>query len=234
MNMLNSNRFTLAALLLATACKNDPQPSPSAVTQSAQPAAAAPAAASASPQASAASNAHGTKPALVQIPPRSLEKRADGRSMLGPFSVVFPADWTEKPSNSAMRAAQFQLPAGEGSEAEVIVYYFGEAGAGGVQANIDRWVNQFKQPDDKPSASVAKIEKAQFAGQEATVVSVSGRYVAPPMPGGTPVDKPNQSLVAVIVPSPKGPYYFRLVGSKEVVAKQEPAFRGALASLKLE
>jgi hypothetical protein len=240
MKKLNSNRFTLAALLLATGCKNDPQPAPSTATQSAQPAPAAPAAtaappATANPQAGAAApNAHGTPPMAAQTAPRTLEKRADGRSALGPFSLVVPKDWIEKPSTSSMRAAQFQLPAPEGNEAEVIVYYFGEGGAGGVQANIDRWVNQFKQPDDKPSASVAKIEKASFAGQEATVVSVSGRYVAPPMPGGEPVDKPDQSLVAVIVPSPKGPYYFRLVGSKTTVAKQEPAFREALKSLKLD
>jgi hypothetical protein len=81
---------------------------------------------------------------------------------------------------------------------------------------------------------VAKVEKATFAGQEASVVSVSGRYVAPAMPGGPPTDKPDQSLVAAIVPSPQGPYYFRLVGSKAVVAAQEGAFRGALGSLKVE
>jgi hypothetical protein len=148
--------------------------------------------------------------------------------------MVVPADWTEKPSTSSMRAAQFQLPAPAGGDAEVIVYYFGETGAGSVQANVDRWVSQFKQPDDKPSSEVAKVEKAQFAGQEASIVSVSGRYVAPATPGGQPMDKPDQALVAAIVPSPKGPYYFRLIGSKAAVAKQEKPFRDALASLKLE
>ena len=170
----------------------------------------------------------------AQMAPHTLEKRADGRSVMGPFSLVVPAGWTEKPSTSSMRAAQFQVPAPDGSEAEVVVYYFGETGAGSVQANIDRWVSQFKQPDDKPSASVAKIEKATFAGQESSVVSVSGRYVAPAMPGGAPSDKPDQSLVAVIVPSPKGPYYFRLIGSKAAVAAQESTFREALGSLKVD
>lgn len=225
-----------AFLLAATACKSDPQPAPSA-------AAAAPAVAPSNPHATpgaataggaAAPNAHGTNPMAAQTAPRSLEKRADGRSVLGPFSLVVPTGWTEKPSTSSMRAAQFQLPAPAGSEAEVVVYYFGETGAGSVQANIDRWVGQFKQPDDKPSSEVAKVEKATYAGQEASVVSVSGRYVAGAMPGGQPVDKPNQSLIAAIVPSPKGPYYFRLVGSKEAVAAQEASFRAALTSLKLD
>ncbi len=232
MNRISS----IAALLLAAAaCKSDPQPAAPA----AAPAAAAPSnphAAPGGPPAggAAAPNAHGSNPMASQTAPRTLEKRADGRSALGPFSLVVPAGWTEKPSTSSMRAAQFQLPAPAGGEAEVVVYYFGETGAGSVQANIDRWVGQFKQPDDKPSSDVAKVEKATYAGQEASVVSVSGRYVAGAMPGGQPVDKPNQSLIAAIVPSPKGPYYFRLVGSKDAVAEQEASFRATLASLKLE
>lgn len=253
MKMLGMNRVTVAALrftaalpftaalLVTAACKNDPQPAQSA-TPGAEPAAATPASPSgANPHATGSvppgampSNAHGTPPSAAQTAPRTLEKRADGRVALGPFSMVVPAGWTENPSTSSMRAAQFQLPAADGGDAEVIVYYFGQTGAGSVQANVDRWVNQFKQPDDKPSASVAKIEKATFAGQEASVVSVSGRYVAAAMPGGQPVDKPDQSLVAAIVPSPQGPYYFRLIGSKSTVAAQEGAFRAALASLKVE
>jgi hypothetical protein len=235
MKMLGMNRVMLAALLLAAACKNDPQSTaaPGAGPSSAAPSSAANPHAPGAPGA-AAPNAHGTPPSAAHTPARTLEKRADGRVELGPFSMVVPAGWTEKPSTSSMRAAQFQLPAPQGGEAEVVVYYFGQAGAGSEQANIDRWVNQFKQPDDKPSSSVAKVEKATFAGQEASVVSVSGRYVAPAMPGGPPTDKPDQSLVAAIVPSPQGPYYFRLVGSKAVVAAQEGAFRGALGSLKVE
>jgi hypothetical protein len=232
-------RFSLVTLLLAVACKNDPAPEASP----AKPAANSPAPGADSPHAPGATaptagalppNAHGTNPMTAQTAPRALEKRADGRVALGPFSMVIPAGWTENPSTSSMRAAQFKLPAPDGGEAEVIVYYFGETGAGSVQANIDRWVSQFKQADGKPSTDAAKVEKAQFAGQEASVVSVSGRYVAAAMPGGQPVDKPDQALVAAIVPSPKGPYYFRLIGSKAAVAAQEAPFREALGSLKLD
>lgn len=235
------NRFTTLAVLLAVACKSDPQPAPSAAAPSAPAQGSAPAASTGNPHAlpgaapgSTPPNAHGTNPAAAQTAPRALGKRADGRAALGPFTLAVPADWTETPSTSSMRAAQFQLPAPAGGDAEVIVYYFGETGAGSVQANVDRWVSQFKQPDDKPSSEVAKVDKAQFAGQEASVVSVSGRYVAGAMPGGQPVDKPDQALIAAIVPSPKGPYYFRLIGSKAAVAAQEKPFRDALASLKLE
>jgi hypothetical protein len=157
----------------------------------------------------------------------------EGRAALGPFSLQVPADWKETPSISGMRAAEFQLPATDG-HAEVIVYYFGDNGAGSVQDNIDRWLSQFTQPDGKPSKEVAKVEQASFAGQQASLLSVSGRYAARAMPGGQAVDKSDQSLLAAIVPSPKGPYYFRLIGDRAAVAAQSGKFRELLASLKVE
>lgn len=247
------NRVTIAFLLLAVACKSEPSSTaPAASAEPTPPSSnaanphAASGAAPANPHAAPGGSnphaaggalppaAHGTNPAAAQTAPRPLEKLADGRVALGPFSMTVPSGWAENPSTSSMRAAQFTLPAAAGGDAEVIVYHFGETGAGSVQANIDRWLGQFKQPDGKPSSEVAKVEKAQFAGQDASVVSVAGRYVAPATPGGTPQDKPDQALVAAIVPSPKGPYYFRLIGSKAAVAAQESAFRQALASLKLQ
>lgn len=230
--MKRSSFLVVALAVTALACKSEsssaPAPAPAASATPPTPHAAAPAAPGQPP------NAHGTDPRAAQTAPRPLEKRADGRVALGPFTMVVPDGWKENPSTSSMRAAEFELPAAGGGEGEVIVYHFGSSGAGSVQANIDRWVSQFKQPDGRPSKEVAKIEKAQFAGQESSVVSVSGRYVAPAMPGGQPQDKQDQALVAAIVPSPQGPYYFRLIGSKATVAEQEAAFRKALESLKLE
>jgi hypothetical protein len=168
-----------------------------------------------------------------QTEPRSLEKLAEGRVALGPFSAAVPEGWTEKPSTSSMRTAQFQLPAVSGADAELIVYYFGDKGAGGVQENIDRWLSQFKQPDGKTSREVAKIEQAKFAGADGSLVSVSGRYVAPATPGGEPLDKPDQALLAAIVQSPQGPYYFRLIGGEAAVAAHAPKFRALLDGLKV-
>lgn len=176
----------------------------------------------------------GGGPVAQKTQPRTLEKLAGGKLALGPFSVAVPADWTEKAITSSMRAAQFQLAGAAGAEAELVVYYFGETGAGSVQANLDRWIDQFQQPDGKPSKDAAKIEKTKLAGQEATIVSVSGRYVTTSMPGGgDPIDKADQSLLAAIVGSPSGPYYFKLVGPKATVAAQAAKFRAMLASLQV-
>ena len=142
-----------------------------------------------------------------------------------------PPKWTVKPVTSSMRAADFLLP---GNDAELIVYYFGENGAGSIDENLDRWFNQFQQPDGKKSRDAAKIEKLKFGGQDATYVSVSGRFVAGAMPGATEaVDKADQRMLAAIVASPSGPYYFKLVGSKATVDANTAAFTAMLTSLKL-
>lgn len=179
-----------------------------------------------------ADSTHGSVP--EKTAPKSLEKQADGSLAMGPFALTAPADWTIKPVTSSMRAADFVLPAKPGAEAELIVYYFGENGAGSVDDNLDRWLGQFQQPDGKKSRDVAKIEKAKFGGQDATYVSVTGRFVAPAMPGATEnVDKADQALLAAIVASPSGPYYFKLVGAKSTVDAQAGAFRKMLESIKV-
>ena len=167
-------------------------------------------------------------------PPTTPDKRSDGRLVLGPFTFVAPAEWVVKPVTSSMRAASFVLSAKPKEEAELVVYYFGDGGAGSVQANLDRWVDQFQQPGGKSSKDASKVEQLKIAGQDATVVSVSGRYVAMAMPGaGSAVDKADQALLAAIVPSPSGPYYFKLVGAKKTVDAHAKRFRAMLASLQL-
>ncbi len=166
---------------------------------------------------------------------KSLEKLADGRVVLGPFTLVAPKEWSEKPVTSSMRAAQFTWSEKSGEQAELIIYYFGEGGAGGVEANLDRWLGQITQPDGKPSKDIAKIEKTKFATQDATIVSVSGRLTTQQMPGGpAPVDMPDAMLLAAIVNSPSGPYYFKATGSKKTVEANNARFRAMLASMKLK
>ena len=157
------------------------------------------------------------------------------RSVLGPFTFVAPKEWAEKPITSSMRAAQYTWSEKSGEQAELVVYYFGEGGAGGVEANLERWLGQITQANGKPSKDIAKIEKTKFAGQEATVVSVGGRLTTQQMPGGpAPVDMADAMLLAAIVNSPTGPYYFKATGSKKTVDANNIRFRAMLASMKLK
>jgi hypothetical protein len=252
-------RALLIALLLASSCKKEPLkgdlPPASDWQGSAHPSKSAEnphGAAPANPHADNphadnphADNPHGDNPHAgaagphfgsvpEQVPPRTLDKLPDGRLALGPFTLVAPSAWTVKPITSNMRAADFMLPAKQGGDAELIVYYFGKNGAGSVEDNVNRWVDQFEQPSGKPSREVAKIEKTKFAGQDATYISLAGRFVGQAMPGvAQPADKADQALLAAIIDSPTGPYYFKLVGAKPTVDAGAKAFRAMLDSLKV-
>lgn len=171
----------------------------------------------------------------AQTAPKTLETLPDGRAALGPFTFEVPNEWTSKPVTSSMRAAHFELAAKPGEQAELVVYYFGEGGAGGVAANLERWLGQFSQPDGKPSKDVAKIENPKVAGQDATLVSVTGRYATSQMPGGPPpVDVADGAMIGAIVSSPAGPYYFKLTGSKATVDAHAARWKAMLGSMKLK
>ena len=232
-----SRRALWTALLLVAACKKTPPqgdlpPSSAPPPPTAQAAAPAnPHAESTNPHAGGMSGMGGAQPTA----PHELDKLADGRLGLGPFSLVAPAGWTAKPVTSSMRAADFVVPgADKASDAELIVYYFGNQGAGSVESNLDRWLGQLDQPDGKPTKDVAKIEKTKFGGQDATYVSANGHFKAQAMmPGAAPQDINDAVLLAAIVDSPSGPYYFKLVCPKPTADAQTKAFRGMLESLKL-
>ena len=57
------------------------------------------------------------------------------------------------------------------------VFYFGPGQGGGVQANVDRWIGQFQQPNGKPSKDVAHMGKKTIHGFNVTTVDVTGTYM---------------------------------------------------------
>src|SRR6266704_5836837 len=76
---------------------------------------------------------------------------APGKFQVGEFTFTRPSgwDWVDV-SASPMRKAQLKINAPDKNEsAEVVFFYFGEGGAGGTKANVDRWLGQFQEPKEK-------------------------------------------------------------------------------------
>ena len=108
------------------------------------------------------------------------------RAGSGELRFKAPDGWVTEKTTSTMRVAQYKLPkAGRRSEdASLVLYYFGTAQGGSVQANVERWVNQIKQPDGSSSQDKAKTETTTVNGLKVTTVDVSGTYTAEMTPGG--------------------------------------------------
>jgi hypothetical protein len=138
----------------------------------------------------------------------------------GTLTFTPPAAWRARPAASAMRVAEFAVPRapGDPEDAEVIVYYFGGSG-GSADANIDRWIGQVQQPDGSSSRDKARRQSTTLNGLKATMVDVSGTYVAEMRPGSTDrYHKPDFRVRAAVVETPRGPYYVKLTGPAKTVA----------------
>jgi hypothetical protein len=147
-----------------------------------------------------------------------------------------PAGWKATGPSSSMRVAQFVLPraAGDTADADLVVYYFGGSG-GSVDANIERWLGQMRQPDGKPSSAVAKRGTRTINGLKVTLVDVGGTYVAEMTPGSAERhNSPNFRLRAAVIETSNGPYFIKLTGPARTVGAAEKAFEQFLASVKYQ
>src|SRR5687768_13248954 len=72
---------------------------------------------------------------------------------VGEFSFASPASWEWVPVTSSMRKAELKVQSKDKKQtAEIIFFYFGEGSGGGTQANVDRWLSQFKEPREQLNA----------------------------------------------------------------------------------
>ena len=74
-----------------------------------------------------------------------------------------------------MRLAEHRLPSAEG-DGTLAVFRFGPGQGGGVEANADRWLGQFQQPDGRDSRDVARLWTEEVDGLSAHLVDVSGTF----------------------------------------------------------
>jgi hypothetical protein len=150
------------------------------------------------------------------------------------LTFTAPASWKSVPTSSSMRVAQYALPhaAGDTEDAELVVYYFGGSG-GTVEANIERWVGQMRQPDGRPSSAVATRQSRTVNGLKVTLVDVPGTYVAEMTPGAAERhNSPNFHLRAAVIETSNGPYFIKLTGPAKTVAASEQQFEAFLGSAK--
>ncbi len=144
-----------------------------------------------------------------------------------------PATWISEAPSSSMRLAQYRLPGLEGDpeDAELAVFYFGGQG-GSVQANVDRWIGQFSNPDGSPVTD-PQVTERDANGIPLTIVDVRGTYHQSqgPMMAQTTA-KENYRMLAVVAEGPAGPTFFKLTGPRPTVDHFEESFNSFLDTLR--
>ncbi|MEZ5355210.1 MAG: hypothetical protein R2762_21465 [Bryobacteraceae bacterium] len=146
----------------------------------------------------------------------------------GGISWTAPSAWKSQ-GERPMRAATYMVPpaAGDSEPGECAVFYFGPGQGGGVDANIKRWLGQFKDPPANPAP------KSRTAnGLKLTTIEHMGTYMAgaPMAPVKTP--KPGYRLIGTIIEAPQGNVFFKLTGPAKTVAAAQAGFEKMLAGVK--
>lgn len=201
------NRTLAVALLALAACSRKPEPESNPT-----------------PWASATSAAS----APAQQPGEPAALAPTGAAATDKVVWTAPANWQRLPSNSRMRRAWYRIPAGGSEEAaEVMVFYFGQHEGGDPEANIQRWIGQF--PDAKP-ADIKRSERSSN-GMKQRIVEVEGTYAAGPMAQPPSPPKPNFGLIAAVVETPAGSYFFKMTGPKKNVETARSSFFSLLESV---
>lgn len=149
------------------------------------------------------------------------------------LSWTAPAAWKSQ-GERPMRAATYVIPAAKGDQepAELAVFFFGQGQGGPADANVKRWIDQFRKADGSSAESVATVKKETMAGLSATSLDVKGTYLGggPQMGSGAP--KPGYRLLGAIVEGPGGNLYFKLTGPEKTVAEAAAPFRKLLEGIK--
>ncbi len=140
-----------------------------------------------------------------------------------------PEGWRSEKPKSAMRKATYGVPhvKGDKEDAEVAVFYFGPGQGGTIDANAQRWIGQFASVKDGDS----KRSDREANGMHQHLVEVIKGAYGSGMPGDTGA-KEGYGMVAAIVETPSGSYFFKMIGPSETVQASRAALLALLDSIK--
>jgi hypothetical protein len=147
------------------------------------------------------------------------------------YHTTVPAGWTARAPSSSSRLAEYVVPAAQGAPAaEVVVYFFGPRMAPNVDANVERWRDQFTNGETKPAFE--RITRDSSARFPTTFVELHGTYRRGIGAGSADSVRTGQALIASIVDTPKGTLFIQLFGPEAGVVAAREVFRRFVAELK--
>jgi len=146
-----------------------------------------------------------------------------------------PSGWTAEEGTRPMRAATYTVApaAGDTSNAECVVYFFGAGQGGSVDANLERWKGQIVGPDGKPAD--AKIAKRTVHDLPVTTIDSSGNYtgMGGPMAASKAVHN-NYRLLGAIIEGAAGNIFLKFTGPAKTIAASQEDFEKLVNSFDKE
>lgn len=177
--------------------------------------------------------APGVPAAEANTQPAELAPTTGGENTLAPEAMVdaqgrgvswkVPTRWPQTGETSEFRVQTYRLPAVSMDGAgECVLYRF--PGGGDVQANLHRWMGQFRGPDGTPESVEALQAERVVGGHPAWLIRATGTYVSQgPTMEGPEVSYPNYALLGAVVVPPGDPVFVKCTGPEVVIAKEAAA-----------
>jgi hypothetical protein len=109
-----------------------------------------------------------------------------------------------------------------------VVFFFGQGGGGGVEANIQRWIDQM----EVPAGSNPAPETFDANGYRVTWIDVSGTLKPSGMGMGPTTEQPGSRLLGAVVEGPGGPWFFKATGPGSTLSAERDNFLGMLKSVR--
>lgn len=161
----------------------------------------------------------------------------------GKLVLLVPGDWKQVKPRSRIIQFEFQVPAAKPVESNIAKEDDSKQvssskspqpgrmtimnAGGGVKANIDRWVGQFRTAEGKPlDKEKQKIGEKKLSELTVHTVDLVGTFLDKPRgPFGPSVERPNYRMLAAIVPTKKhGMWFIKYYGPRESVDSQAESF----------
>lgn len=153
-------------------------------------------------------------------------KLAEGRLVL-----QIPARWEKQQPSVRIIEVELKVPAKDKEAADPGRLTIMQAG-GSVEANIDRWYGQFRQPDGKSSKEAAKVEEKEVDDLKVHVVDVSGTFIDRPGPFAPATEREGYRMLAAIIQTDgAGNYFIKLTGPADTIKQNEKAFTRMIEEL---
>jgi hypothetical protein len=174
-------------------------------------------------------------PALADDGKNSEKPVAESRKIAladGKIELIAPEKWQKKQPRTRIVEFEFAAPAVMDDKIDGRLTIMGAAG--GVDANIERWIGQFTQPGGKSTKDVMKSEDLEAGGAKIRLVDLKGTYKDQAGPFAPAELRENYRMLgAIVITEGLGHYFLKFYGPEKTISENEAAFREMLGTLKI-
>ena len=149
------------------------------------------------------------------------------------FKVTIPQHWVSKIPAVPFIEHEFAVPSTLEGEPDARITFM--TAGGGVKANIERWVRQFRLSPGQDESNAVVQKQLETIGQKVHIVDVSGTYLEPVGPTMERViERTGYRMLGAIIECNDGFLYFvKFYGPEKTVAENESAFHAMIDSLQV-